>query len=183
MRCKILYDPDIPDAVREWTHALGGDQEDLTKLALADAPPHLDERGIAALHVADGGEDAAALACGEDLAARVCGGGERLLDQEMDPRGGELPCPGQMLLGGKRKDREVRCSRCEQGCDRREELLAVAHRTMLVAGGVHGPGEADTGGVLQQAGVMAAHHPEADDGPADHRAGRRRGHGALGYPP
>ena len=55
---EVLDDADVAHAVRERPDALGGDQEDLAELAVRDAAAQLEQRGVEALDVPDGGVDA-----------------------------------------------------------------------------------------------------------------------------
>ena len=52
---EVLDDADVADAVGERADALGGDQEDLAELAVGDAAAQLEQRGVEALDVPDGG--------------------------------------------------------------------------------------------------------------------------------
>ena len=71
-----------------------------------------------------------------------------------------------MELGRDRDDREVGLLRIEQGGDRGEDSVGVVDRAKAVATGIDGAGEVDAGARLQQTRVMAAHHPEPEDGAA-----------------
>ena len=140
------------------------DEEDLADLALLGAPAQLHERGVEALDVADRGAHARLLARGDDLVRLGDGAGERLLDEHVHAGRGERPRDPQVLVGRHRDDREVRLAVFEQLVDRRVDVGGLPHCPVPVAAGVDRARERDRGRRLQQPRVMAAHHPEADDG-------------------
>lgn len=157
---QVLDDTHVAYTVREWTDALGGDQEDLAELAGVDAPAQLQQCRVEALHVTDGSLDAGARAERHDLARLRRGRRERLFHQDADTVLDHLGDGGKVVFGGHRDDREVRWPCGEQLRDRAEDQVRVADRVVRVAGRVHGTGERDALSRLQQASVVPADHPE-----------------------
>ena len=101
----------------------------------------------------------------------VDGRRERLLDQQVHAGGGELAHRGDVVVGRHRDDREVRRAGGEQRVDRRRSTSAGSvDGAVAVPAGVHGAREPHAGRALEQPRVVAAHHAEAQDGPAQDRS-------------
>jgi hypothetical protein len=82
-------------------------------------------------------------------------------------RAGELLDAAQVLLGRHGDDREVGRALGEERLDGREVQPRVGDRAVAVAAGIDRAGEADVGRGLEDPGVVAADHPEADDRAAE----------------
>ena len=160
---EVLDDADVLDAVGERAAALGADEKDLADLALLGAPPQLDQRRVEALDVPDRRPDCSRTAQRDDLLALLHRPRQRLLDQQVHAGGGELARGAEVLVGRHRDDREVRPLHRQQRVDRSEHASGVVDRAVAVAERIDRAGEADRRRRLQQARVMAAHHPQADD--------------------
>ena len=176
VRREILDDADVAHAAGERPDALGRDEEHLAELAVLDAAAQLEQRGVAALDEADGGADAGRLAEGDDLATLVDRRRERLLDQQVDAGRGEVAHRRDVVVGRHRDHREIRDAGGEERVDRGVHERRVADGAVAVAAGVDGPGEAHAGRALEQPRVVAAHHAEAQDGPAQDRSVGGHGH-------
>ena len=151
-------------------------EEDLAELPVGDAAAQLEQRGVEALHVADGGRHAGRLD-GVDQAPRLGrGGGQRLLDQHGHPVGRELLDRRDVLLGGHRDDREVERPGREERADRAEDEVLVADGGEPVPVGIDGAGERRPRRGLQQPRVVAADHAQPEDGAARGALGRGRRH-------
>jgi len=165
---EVLDDADVPDAVGEGADALGGHQEDLAELALGDAAAQLEQSGVEALDVADRAVQPGAADDVDDRLGLGHGGGQRLLDEDVDAGGGERLDGREVLLRGHGDDREVGRAGGEQLVEAGEDLGGVADGPEAVAAGVDGAREAHLRHVLQQACVVAADHAETEDGAREH---------------
>ena len=180
MRREVLDDADVADAVGERPDAFGGDEEDLAELALlVHAAAELLERRVEALDVPHRGLDARLPHGGDELPRLLGRRGERLLDQHVHPGGDELAHGRQVFLGGDGDDGEVDRPGGEQRRDVGEEHRAVVHDPEAVARGVDGAGERDARKGLQDPGVVAPDHPQAEDRAAQRRGVVGGGHGVV----
>ena len=94
---RSLTTPTSRIAVAGTADALGGDEEDVAELAVHRAAAQLEQRGVAALDVADGAADARGRDGVDDRPRLGGGGGQRLLDEHVDP-GAHEPRDGSEVL-------------------------------------------------------------------------------------
>jgi hypothetical protein len=92
-------------------------------------------------------------------------GGERLLDQQRDTGCRELLGYREMQVSRYGDDCQVDTPVVKERLDRLENERAVVHSPIAISIRIHGAGERDAIGCLEQPGVVPADHPEADNGP------------------
>lgn len=105
----------------------------------------------------------------DQLASGGGAGGNRLLDQHTGTGGSYLAYRCQVLLGWNGDDRKVERPGGEQFGDRAEYQRRVAYRTVNVAERINRTGKDHLRRALQQPGVMAADHPQPQNGAAHGR--------------
>jgi len=168
--CEVFDNANVADPIGERADALGRDQEELTKLALVDASAQFDQRRVTALDVANGSLDAGLLNNLNQFAPVGGAGGDRLLDQHACSAAGYFAHGCDVLFSRNGNDREVERSGGEQFGDRAEDQRRVAYRRVNIAGRIYGTGKGHPWSALQQPGVMAADHPQPQNGAAHGRS-------------
>jgi hypothetical protein len=179
---EVLDDADVADPVGKGPDALRGDQEDVAELAVPDAAAQLDERGVAALHVPDGGVDAGLADDVDDGARLLLRGGQRLLHEHAHAGRRELADGGQVLLGRARRRRRVDRAGVEQGLDRREHALRVVDDPWRSPAGSTAPAKATRGEACRSRAWWRPIMPRPSTAPRSAGVGSWSGT-ALGYPP
>ena len=107
VRGQVLHHADVADARGEGRLAARRDLLDVAELALSDPPTHVDERGVAALDVADGTHEARTREGVADAPARLHARGEGLFDEGVYPGLGQRQGCGFVVGGGGSDDRRV----------------------------------------------------------------------------
>ena len=146
VRCQVLDDADVADAVGERPDALGGDQEDLAELAFAHAPAQLQQRRVEALDVPDRGTHAGAVAQLAQLArlvGRVAASG--FSTRTATPAGASSATAARCSSVGTATTAKSIGPDGEQLAGRGEQRRRVAQHGEAVAAGVNGARERDAG--------------------------------------
>ena len=157
---KIDDDADIRHARRERSDPGDGDGENI--LALDRALDRLDRR-IEALDMADHQGDAGAARRGDDLAAFLDGGGDRLLDQDMDAARGAVDGDVAMQVG-RRRDGDGIDAALDQAVEVGEGCALEVPGDVLarLAVGIDDADQLDAGQFRQHPRMVRAHHADAD---------------------
>ena len=157
---EIDDDADIRHARRERPDPGDGDRQNI--LALDRALDRLDRR-IEALDMAGHQGDAGAPRGGDDLAALLDGGGDRLLDQDMDAARGAVDGDVAMQVG-RRRDGDGIDAALDQAVEVGEGLaLEVAGDVLArLAVGIDDADQLDAGQFRQHPRMVRAHHADAD---------------------
>jgi hypothetical protein len=158
---EVLDHADVLDAVGERPDALGGDREDLAERV--DVLERGEQRGVVALDVADGAADAGALDGGDDRAASSAVEASGFSTSTLAPRRSAARRRRRAPRWARRRPRSR--ARARRRAARRSTRAAarVAERAEAVAAGVDGAGERDARAGLQDARVVTADHPQAED--------------------
>ena len=169
VRREVLDDADVADAVRERPDALGRHRGRPRRAGRRGRAAQRAQRGVAALDVADRADHARRrrpTSMISRASAAVAASGFSI--STWTPGGGQLAHGRQVLLGRHRDDREVRALDAPSSSAIVPNTRApIGDGAEAVAARVDGAGEAHRGVGLQDARVVAAHHPQAD-----HRAAR-----------
>lgn len=169
VRREVFDYADVANAVRERADALGRDQKELSELALVHARSQFDQRRVAALNVANGAANAGRANNFNQLAASGGAGGDRLLNQHAGAGCGHFAHGRHVLLGWNGDDRKVEWTGGKQLSDRAENQRWVANGAVNVAERINRTGKGHLRRALQQPGVMAADHPQPQNGAAHGR--------------
>ena len=157
---EVLDDADVGDAGRERTLASRGDLVDLAELAGRDAPAQLLQRRVEALDVPDGADEPARLERLGHLAALLDGLGDRLLDQRVHAGLGELQAASwwnRVGIATTAMSMPAAMSASTSG--------RIASSPATPCGSPPGSATATRstpGELAEHAGVVAAHHAEAE---------------------
>ena len=165
VRGQVFHDADVTNARGEGRLATRRDLLDLAKLALRDAPPHVDERGIAALDVADGADEARGREGIADAPTRLDARGEGLFDEGVYPGLGEREGCGLVVGGGSGDDRGVNTG-LDQLLDAAQDGQVTGDAEAVVAR-VSERNEVHAGGRARVAHVVPAHRADTEDSQAN----------------
>jgi len=162
--CEVFDYADVANAIGERADALGRDQEELTELAVVDALAQFDQSRVAALDMADCAVNPSRLNNFDQFAPGGGAGGDRLLNQHARSAASHFAHGSDVLFSWDGNDREVEWPSGKKFSHRAEDQRRVAYRAVNVAGRINRAGKGHLRRALQQPGVMAADHPQPQDG-------------------
>ena len=165
MRGKVLHDADVANARGEGRLATRRDLLDLAKLALRDAPTHVDECGIAALDVADSSHEARGRESIADAPTRLDARGERLFDEGVHPGLGEREGRSLVVGGGSGDDRGV--NTCLDELLDATQHGQVTRNAEAVTARVSERDEVHAGGRARVAHMVSTHRADTEDSQAN----------------
>ena len=165
MGTEVLDDPDVGDTRGEGPLATGRDLVHLAELARLRAAAKLLERGVEALDVPDGADQAGLRERLGDLPAGLARRGDGLLDERVDAGRGEGERDVLVEDGGDRDDRHL-----DPGGDQRLDVgqdVEVTRHAVGVAARVGDSHEVDAVDLAEHPGVVPTHGTEADEACAE----------------